>query len=123
MSDTEYISKDAFIAQQRKQYCEDCERRKGVKNGKRKFVYEIGEAPCRACDIEDMIDAVWDFLPAEVAPVHNCSTCGKNAYNGGVCENGKTKCPIQEHYVLPRDGFCHLYSPVKTNESEDNENG
>jgi NADH pyrophosphatase NudC (nudix superfamily) len=93
VSDTEYISKDAFITQQRKQYCENCERRKGTKNGKRIFVYEIGEAPCRACDIEDMIDAVWDFLPADVAPVvhghwkyeqdegHNiytgeCSVCG-----------------------------------------------
>ena len=69
MSDTEYISKDAFVAQQRNQYCVNCERRKGTKNGERIFVYEIGEAPCRACDIEDMIDAVWDFLPADVAPV------------------------------------------------------
>ena len=40
VSDTEYISKDAFIEQQRKQYCENCERRKGIKNGKRIFVYE-----------------------------------------------------------------------------------
>lgn len=69
MSDTEYISKDAFVAQQRKQYCVNCERRKGTKNGERIFVYEIGEAPCRACDIEDMIDAVWDFIAADVAPV------------------------------------------------------
>lgn len=69
MSDTEYICKDAFISQQRKQYCVNCERRKGTKNGKRIFVYEIGEAPCRSCDIGDMIDAVWDFLPADVAPV------------------------------------------------------
>lgn len=87
MSDTEYISKDAFVAQQRKQYCVHCERRKGTKNGERVFVYEIGEAPCRSCDIEDMIDAVWDFLPADVAPVvhgrwiaitadvHRCSNC------------------------------------------------
>ena len=69
MSDTEYISKDAFVEKQRKQYCENCEKRKGTKNGKRIFVYEIGEAPCRACDIEDMIDAVWDYLPADAAPV------------------------------------------------------
>lgn len=69
VSDTEYMSKDAFVAQQRKQYCENCERRKGTKNGKRIFVYEIGEAPCRACDIGDMIDAVWDFTAADVAPV------------------------------------------------------
>ena len=95
MDDKEYISKDAFIAQQRKQYCANCERRKGTKNGKRIFVYEIGETPCRACDIEDMIDAVWDFPPADVTPiVHGhwieqtvsngrdswqCSICGRRA--------------------------------------------
>lgn len=32
VSDTEYISKDAFVAQQRKQYCENCERRAGVQD-------------------------------------------------------------------------------------------
>ena len=69
MSDTEYISKDAFVAQQRKQYCVNCERRKGKKNSKIIFVYDIGEGPCRACDIGDMIDEVWDFSPADVTPV------------------------------------------------------
>lgn len=69
VNDTEYISKDAFVEQQRKQYCENFKRRKGIKNGKEQYIYAIGETPCRACDIEDMIDAVWDFLPADVAPV------------------------------------------------------
>ena len=69
MDDKKYIDKEAFIALQRKQYCVNCERRKGTKNGKRIFVYGIGETPCRACDIEDMIDAVDDFLPADVVPV------------------------------------------------------
>ena len=69
VSDSEYISKDVFVTQQRKQHCENCEWRKGTKNGKRIFVYEIGEAPCRTCYIGMMIDDVWDFTAADVAPV------------------------------------------------------
>jgi Zn finger protein HypA/HybF involved in hydrogenase expression len=65
----EYIEREAFVAAKRKWYCADCERRKGVKNGKKRFLYEIGDAPCRACDIGDMIDAVDEFPAADVAPV------------------------------------------------------
>lgn len=67
----EYIERDAFIAEQRHLYCENCERRKGMKNGKMKFVYAIGEAPCRACDIGDVLDDVEDYPAADVAPVRH----------------------------------------------------
>lgn len=63
---TGYISKGAFIAAKRKQYCADCDRRKGTKNGVVCFCYEIGEAPCRACGIGDMLDDVDDFPAADV---------------------------------------------------------
>lgn len=79
----EYIEREAFIADQRRIYCENCDRRKGVKNGKVKFVYAIGDAPCRACDIGDMLDSVEDYPAADVAPVvhgkwknNHCSVCG-----------------------------------------------
>ena len=65
----EYIERDAFVEQKRKQYCEDCSRRKGMKNGKYKTLYEIGEAPCRACEIDDMLNDVEDFPAADVQPV------------------------------------------------------
>lgn len=48
------IDADAHIHEIRKQYCEDCSRRKGIKNGKMKFLYEIGGVVCRACSIDDM---------------------------------------------------------------------
>ena len=48
------IDADALESKIRKQYCEDCDRRKGIKNGKMQFCYEIGDAPCRACSIDDM---------------------------------------------------------------------
>lgn len=62
----EYIDKEAFIRQYRELHCKDCDRRKGMKNGKMRFVYGIGEAPCRACWIEDMIDCVDDWPAADV---------------------------------------------------------
>ena len=44
---------------------------------------------------------------------HTCETCGRNADNGGFYEtDNRTKCPIQEHYALPKDGRCHLYEPT-----------
>ena len=43
---------EAFIANERAKYCANCERRK---NSKGKTVYEIGDAPCRACEIDDVL--------------------------------------------------------------------
>lgn len=54
------IDRDEFIAEQRHLYCENCERRKGMKNGKMKFVYDIGDAPCRACGYGDVLDDIDD---------------------------------------------------------------
>jgi len=85
----EYIDKEAFLAKETKQYCSDCERRKGIKNGKRKIIYEIGEAPCRSCGINDVIDDIDSFPTSDdVKPVvrgkwehfgsdvFRCSECG-----------------------------------------------
>ena len=54
------IDADAFEADRRKNYCEDCERRKGKKNGKWTFVYEIGGVACLPCGIEDVLDDLED---------------------------------------------------------------
>ena len=69
---SDYISREAFLAEQRHLYCENCARRK---NGKGKFVYDIGDAPCRACDICDVLDAVEDAPAADVRPVVTCADC------------------------------------------------
>ena len=50
------IDADALMEETMERYCNDCERRKGVKNGKWKIVYSIGDVPCRACGTGDMID-------------------------------------------------------------------
>lgn len=61
-----YISVEAFTASVRERYCKNCDRRKGMKNGKLKTVYAIGDAPCRACGIDDMVDDIDDYPPADV---------------------------------------------------------
>ena len=62
------IDADAFVRKIRKQYCEDCVRRKGIKNGKMQYLYEIGGVPCRACEIEDMLNEVEDAPPIHPEP-------------------------------------------------------
>ena len=62
----DYIDREAFIADKRKWYCADCDRRKGMKNGKMRFVYDIGDAPCRACSVDDMFGDIEDYPAADV---------------------------------------------------------
>lgn len=91
------IDADALINETMERYCSDCERRKGVKNGKWKIVYSIGDAPCRACGIGDMIDELEDAPTIEERKkgkwIHDgydfpggndwihCSECGKCGIN------------------------------------------
>ena len=59
------IDADATVQYLRRFRCADCDRRKGMKNGKVRFCYEIGDAPCRSCDIGDTIE--W-FLDEDITP-------------------------------------------------------
>ena len=52
----------------------------------------------------------------DAVPVGRCEDCARNADNGGLYDDGRTRCPIQEHYYLPRDGFCHLWEKRKDGE-------
>ena len=100
---TDYISREAFVKSQRHLYCENCARRKGMKRGKMQFVYEIGDAPCRACGYGDVIDDAEDFPAADVREVKRgrwtenvpprdkrprCSVCGElNPWKSNYCPN------------------------------------
>lgn len=86
------IDADARIDDLMERYCKDCDKRKGMKNGKRQFIYEIGDAPCRACGVDDVkaeleeaptIDPVkhgeWIkhvLKNANVPWGYDCSACG-----------------------------------------------
>ena len=67
------IDADALLKDITKRYCENCDRRKGIKNGVIKTLYEIGEAPCRACAIDDMKGEL-DDAPTVDAPTVDVST-------------------------------------------------
>ena len=105
------IDADATIKYLRKFRCKDCDRRKGMKNGKIRFCYEIGDVPCRACDIGDTIDY---FLDEDISPTidavpvvrcKDCKHCEKDAFGegshycnwGGLQVDGMFFCGNGEH--------------------------
>lgn len=72
------IDADATVEYLREFRCKDCDKRKGMKNGKIRFCYEIGGTPCRACDIGDTIDYFLDeaISPTiDAIPVVRCKDC------------------------------------------------
>ena len=100
----EYIEREAFLADKKWLYCTDCDKRKGKKRGKMVTLYEIGEAPCKSCGINDMLEEVEAYPAADVRPVvrgkwvqgdmptyggYKCSVCGANTvqYKAYFCPN------------------------------------
>ena len=49
-----------------------------------------------------------DGIKARDEEYVRCKDCERNADNGGLYPDGRTRCPIQEHYALLLDGHCHL---------------
>ena len=66
-------------------------------------------------DLRNMLDEIENLPSAE--PEHTCLNCGRTANNGGWYADGGTRCPIEEHYALPKDGYCHLWE--KRNVTDD----
>ena len=87
------IDADAFVRKIRKQYCEDCVRRKGIKNGKMQYLYETGGVPCRACEIEDMLNEVEDAPPIQPEPQEigydDCANALLNMWMDNVLTDGE----------------------------------
>lgn len=75
---SDYIEREAFLADKKWLYCTDCEKRKGKKRGKMVTLYEIGEAPCKSCGIHDMLEEVEMYPAADVRPVVLCRDCKHN---------------------------------------------
>lgn len=77
------IDADALIDEVMERYCEDCSKRKGLKNGKWRVIYSVGDAPCRACGIGDMMDEMDSAPTIDSVPVVRCGECKHLA--GGIC--------------------------------------
>ena len=60
--------------------------------------------------------SIIEELPS-AQPERTCVNCGRTANNGGWYADGGTRCPIEEHYALPKDGYCHLWE--KRNVTDD----
>ena len=67
------LDADSLIDDLVERYCKECNKRKGIKNGKYRIIYEIGEVPCRACKVDDikaeLEDAPTIDIPTNVAIV------------------------------------------------------
>ena len=69
-----------------------------------------------ACNTQRIYEAIKGLPSAQ--PERTCVNCGRTANNGGWYADGGTRCPIEEHYALPKDGYCHLWE--KRNVTDDN---
>jgi hypothetical protein len=100
------IDADATIEYLRDVRCKDCDRRKGMKNGKIRFCYEIGGVPCRACDIGDTIDYFLDedISPTiDAVPVVRCKDCKRGARLERTGMMPMVTCKGEDH---DPDWFC-----------------
>ena len=73
-------------------------------------------AKSRNVPIDEVIDRLKRLPSAQ--PERTCVNCGRTANNGGWYADGGTRCPIEEHYALPKDGYCYLWE--KRNVTDDN---
>lgn len=60
------------------------------------------------CEIKQWCIDLLERLPSAQAE-RTCVNCGRTVNNGGWYADGRTRCPIEEHYALPKDGYCHLW--------------
>ena len=61
------------------------------------------------CEIKQWCVDLLERLPSAQPEQRTCVNCGRTVNNGGWYADGGTRCPIEEHYALPKDGYCHLW--------------
>lgn len=69
------IDADALIDEAMDRYCKECDKRKRIKSGKWRIVYEIGDVPCRACDVDNMVNDIESAPTVDAVPVVHCKDC------------------------------------------------
>lgn len=76
-----------------------------------------GQCPNKSALIQN--SKIWQQIKdlPSAQPERTCVNCGRTANNGGWYADGGTRCPIEEHYALPKDGYCHLWE--KRNVTDD----
>lgn len=75
------IDADALLDDAMDRYCKECDKRKGIKNGEYRIIYDIGEAPCRACEVDDMKAELEDAPTIDAQEIVRCKNCKYNPDN------------------------------------------
>lgn len=112
------IDADALIDDLMERYCKECDKRRGVKNGEYRIIYEIGEVPCRACEVDD-VKAELEEAPtisAEMTKV-NCWLDDCKYCEDGVCTAEEIE--LYDNHVC--DGGCDDGWLMEESEEEDDE--
>lgn len=96
----EYIDREAFKKSVEERYCKPCKAEKKDHNG----------CWCRACWVDDMLDEVECFRPADVAPVVRCKNCTHykivDEFDGGK----RYMCKVNHFSYISSDGDMHYCS-------------
>ena len=74
------IDADALTDELTQRCCKNCVKRMGTKNGKRKMIYEIGDAPCKACEVDDMKVELDEAPTINAVEVVRCKDCKYRLY-------------------------------------------
>lgn len=116
------IDADALCDDVMERYCKDCEKRKGMKRGKWRVIYEISEAPCRACEVDDLKMELDEAPTIEAEPVRHGKLLRTEAYPHklycGECYN--TLIPndeaVEQNWTL-KPKYC-MYCGAKLDKEE-----
>jgi hypothetical protein len=96
------IDADALIDDLMERYCKECDKRKGIKNGKRQFIYAIGDAPCRACEVDDVKAELEEAPAIDAVPVVRCKDCRWKERE----QPGMVYCPATVGGWVDENWFC-----------------
>ena len=98
------IDADALLNEVFERHCKNCDKRKGIKNGAYRIIYEIGEAPCRACEIDDITDYLEEAPTVDAVEVIRCWQC--KYQDKGENESGSWNCCSIGYCDVEDDYFC-----------------
>lgn len=113
-----YIDAEALLDTLFKRYCEDCDKRKGIKNGKWEIIYQVGEAPCKACNTDDTKCEIEEEPTADVREnVHGEWIDDYDPANFGEFRYKCSKCGART--VERADNFCYQCGADMRGEEDD----
>lgn len=103
------IDADALLDDVFERYCKECDKRKGIKNGKYRIIYNVGDAPCRACSVDDMKDDLENAPTIEERK--NVRGEWKEVAERGLCDLRRcSNCghiePVGLEMITPKPNFC-----------------